>query len=70
MTKHLGRNPFRKKKGARSIITNKEDSAQASSSPRKHTAEWLFVDLPAGSFMFALKTVLLVKGVFEKSPKA
>jgi len=70
MEKHLGRNPFERRKRMASRLPDREEVAQANAHPTKKTAEWFLVDLPAGSFMFALKTVLFVKAVFEKNPRS
>jgi hypothetical protein len=75
MATHLGRNPFGKKhthfanSQPQKELLRKESMDEIEKSPGRKTAEWLLVDLPAGSFMLALKTVLFVKGVFDKSPK-
>jgi len=71
--KHLGRNPFGKKNGLKAkpepLVkkeAKKEDLPPTLRNSISKPAEWLFVKLPAESFVFALKTALFVKGVFEK----
>ncbi|MEO5971083.1 MAG: hypothetical protein ABIQ95_14235 [Bdellovibrionia bacterium] len=61
MEKHLGRNPFEKARDG----SNK--SRPTFIEPDKTSpVEWLFIQLPAKAFMFALKTGILVKSVLDK----
>lgn len=58
MSSHLGRNPFNKKSLKFQMPVDKLEM----SSP----AEWVLVKLPADSYIFALKTVLMIKDTWEK----
>jgi hypothetical protein len=70
MTTHLGRNPFQKKSATpeRDDPKSPPSKSEAKPSSRRTSrgSNSLLVRLPAESFLLALKTVLLVKGVFEK----
>ncbi len=60
MNKHMGRNPFDKKSAKSPSISNGGFSKPA---------EWLLIDLPARSFMFGLRTVLMLKNALNKGKK-
>ena len=55
--KHLGRNPFHKK-------TPKEE--ESTSSTLSQSAQWLFVDLPSESLLFAIRTILKIKQALDR----
>jgi len=65
MTK-LGRNPFGKKDITPDPKLARSEGSSAPLCSAVDGLEWLLIDLPAETFLFALKTVLFVKGVFEK----
>jgi hypothetical protein len=54
-------------KKSKRILPVKEEVEEAHSSTVKSPAEKLLVDLPANTFMIALKGALLVKSFFDKS---
>lgn len=67
--KHLGRNPFGKKKPEQPIKEVKTEKIETVALPqrlRSKIADWILVDLPAGSYVFGLKTVLFTKSLLEK----
>lgn len=59
MGKYLGRNPFEKTK--KSSSKPRPDFTQQNTTP----LEWLFIQLPAKTFMLALKTGILLKTGLE-----
>lgn len=69
MTKHLGRNPFGKKKSQAPTVPQKgkpTNRIKISSMEKNSKLEWLFIEVPAKSYLFALKAALLLKGALDK----
>lgn len=44
--------------------------AKVPSTDKKYTGKWFFVDLPAETFLFALKTTVLIKSVFGSNSRS
>ncbi len=69
MSKHLGRNPFEKRKPkvqAKRVKTTRPAEEPQSRKSWSGFSDWALVQLPAQSVVFALKTVLRVKSLIER----
>jgi hypothetical protein len=68
MSKHLGRNPFEKRKKTPEAKTARPSVTAHRGTDEKWSklSEWALIQIPAQSMLFALKAVLRVKGLFER----
>ncbi len=66
MAKHLGRNPFEKKKESGSQRIQPKASAPEEQSQFPKVAEWALIQLPAQSALFAIKTALRIKDFLDR----
>ena len=68
MTKHLGRNPFDRKKAQTKNPGLSEGESVETSSPRPLYG--LLVNLSTRSIVFALKAAMVVRTVVQRNPKS
>jgi hypothetical protein len=76
----LGRNPFGKNKVVHEPENTKEVKVEKVETPIPTTkakgtlgsklADWLLVDIPAGTFIFGLKTVLYTRDLMQRGLRA
>jgi hypothetical protein len=67
-TRIVGRNPFNKNKShsaAKEVRVERIQTAPSVQQLKPKIADWLFVHIPAKTYLFGLRTMLFAKDIFE-----